>query len=213
MKRFCPQRGARKFLPLPVFLLSLSIFASGCFREPESARKTVPEGARVYLQDRGLGDLSSVRESFALGDAIDYVNLDRNALETFPPELQALTGLKWLRLNSNRLSSLPDLSALVNLRRIYLRNNNFTQIPPELEKLPSLTDIDLSGNPISEVPEWLAKKEGLENLSFSATRIKRLPEDISAWKSLLSLQMGSLDISREEMARIRAALPKTAVVF
>ena len=194
--------------------LTLLAFAGGCFREPEPAYKTVPEGARVYLQDRALKDLSAVQDSFALGGEIDYVNLDRNELEAFPAELASLAGLKWLRLNSNRLSSLPDLSSLVNLRRIYLRGNNFTAVPETLKDLPALTDIDLSANPVAEVPDWLAQKKGLENLSFSDTRVKALPADLTAWKdTLLSLQLGGLSISAAEMARIRAALPKTAVAF
>ena len=198
---------------LVFFCAFLSLFASGCFDEPVPAYKTVPEGSRVYLQDKGLIDLSSCQEALALGEKIDYVNLDRNNLEVFPPELATLSGLKWLRLNSNRLSSLPPLEKLVNLRRIYLRENRFAAVPEALKDLPSLTDIDLSENPLEEVPEWLAKKENLENLSFSSTHIKKLPDDLSAWKSLLSLQMGDLNIDAAEMARIRKALPKTAIVF
>lgn len=194
-------------------LLAAALAVAGCFDEPVPAYKTVPEGARVYLSGKGLRDLSGCEEAFALGDAIDYVNLDRNELRELPAKIAGLKGLKWLRLNENRLSSLPDLSALANLRRIYLRANRFTSVPETLKDLPALTDIDLSGNPIESVPEWLAQKKGLENLSFNRTKLSRLPEDISAWRSLLSLQLGDLRLSAEEMARIRAALPDTAVVF
>ena len=111
------------------------------------------------------------------------------------------------------MNALPDLKALTLLRRIYLKNNRFATVPETLKDLPALTDIDLSANPITEIPEWLAKKQGLENLSFSRTMIKKLPSDISAWKSLKILQLGDLGLSREEMKRIREALPKTAVVY
>ena len=86
-------------------------------------------------------------------------------------------------------------------------------MPETLKDLPALTDIDLSENPLTEVPRWLAEKKGLENLSFSGTQIAALPDDLSAWRSLLSLQLGGLRLSAAEMARIRAALPKTAIVF
>ena len=105
------------------------------------------------------------------------------------------------------------MKALANLRRIYLKNNRFTSVPETLKDLPSLTDIDLSGNPISEVPAWLAQKTGLKNISFTRTMIQKLPEDLSAWQTLQSLQLGELNLSAEEMARIRKALPKTAIVF
>ena len=194
-------------------ILAACFVLAGCFDEPEPAAKTVPEGSRVYLQDKGLENLSGSAEAFKAGEQIDYVNLDRNKLKTFPPELLKFTGLKWLRLNRNSLSKLPDLSALVNLRRIYLRENHFTSVPEELKNLPALTDIDLSGNPIRTIPDWLAAKKGLEGLSFNGTLIEKLPDDISAWKSLKQLQLGDLRISPDEMKRIRKALPDTAIVF
>ena len=184
----------------------------GCFDEPTPACRTVPEGARVYLQDRSLKNLASHRDALK-PDLVDYVNLDRNEIEVFPQELVALTGLKWLRLNNNRLSTLPDISGLAALRRIYLRGNRFSEVPEALKSLPSLTDVDLSQNPVSEVPQWLVDKKGLENVSLSETLVKKLPEDLGGWKTLTSLQLGGLKLSAGEMARIRAALPKVAIVF
>ena len=191
---------------------ALALFA-GCFYEPVPAYKELPEGAHVYLGGRGLVSLDGVKDALAAGPAIVYLNLDRNALATLPPEIPSLTGLKWLRLNENKLSALPPLSQLSQLRRIYLRGNRFASVPEALKELPALTDIELSENPISEVPQWLAEKQGLKNLSFNRTALKRLPEDLSAWRSLASLQLGDLSLPKEEMARIRAALPSTAIVF
>ena len=189
-------------------VVALLVFA-GCFDEPEPAYKSVPEGARVYLKDQGLADL---RGQSLDASKIDYLNLDRNEL-TNVDEVASLVGLKWLRLNSNQLSALPSLGDLKSLRRIYLRDNKFAEVPETLKDLPALTDIDLSGNPVSEIPEWLAKKEGLQFLSFSRTKISKLPDDISAWKRLKALQLGDLQMTPEEMARIRKALPDVAVVF
>lgn len=86
-------------------------------------------------------------------------------------------------------------------------------MPATLKDLPVLTDIDLSGNPVGEVPQWLAEKRGLKNLSFSRTQVLKLPENLKAWKSLQCLQLGDLNISPSEMARIRSALPNVAIVF
>jgi Leucine-rich repeat (LRR) protein len=188
-----------------------SLLVAGCFDEPVPAYKTVPEGARAYLQERGFADFASASEGLD-PKVVDYINLDRNAVTNLDG-VAGFTGLKWLRLNENRLSSLPDLSPLVSLRRIYLRDNLFAEVPEQLRDLPSLTDVDLSGNPIREVPGWLAAKAGLEFLSFSRTQLERLPDDLSAWKDLKALQLGELRMSAEEMARIRKALPNVAVVF
>ena len=189
----------------------LCLAAAGCFDEPTPAYKTVPEGARVYLQAQGLMYHSPCQDALR-PDVVDYLNLDRNQL-TNVDAVASLAGLKWLRLNENRLAALPDLSGLKKLRRVYLRNNKFTQVPETLKDLPELTDLDLSWNDVTEVPDWLAKREGLENLSFTHTKIRQLPADLGAWRSLKSLQLGDLDLNPAELSRIRAALPNVAIVF
>ena len=194
--------GKAAFFAFPLFLFTLS----GCFDEPVPASKTVPAENRVYLSDKGLKDLPQVNAK------ADYLNLDRNQLEKVDG-VEKLTALKWLRLNGNKLTALPDLKPLVNLRRIYLRDNKFAEVPATLKDLPSLTDVDLSGNPIKEIPQWLAEKKGLKNLSFSRTQVKTLPANLDGWKTLQSLQLGELNLSAEEMARIRKALPDVAIVF
>ena len=188
--------------------LVLILGVTGCFNEPEPAYKSVPAESRLYLSDKGLGDLRAAD----LTKVGDYLNLDRNAL-TNVDSVATLSGLKWLRLNDNRLSALPDLKELVNLRRIYLKNNRFTAVPETLKDLPSLTDVELSGNPVKEIPAWLATKKGLKNLSFNRTLLTKLPDDLSAWATLQSLQLGDLNLSAAEMARIRATLPKVAIGF
>ena len=189
-----------------LFGYSIIVLLSGCFNEPEPAYKSVPAENRIYLSDKGLKAVPEVNAK------ADYLNLDRNQLEK-ADGVEKLTELKWLRLNDNKLSALPDLKGLVNLRRIYLRNNKFTAVPETLKDLPALTDIDLSGNPVKEMPQWLAEKKGRKNLSFSRTQVSKLPENLEAWKSLQCLQLGDLNISPAEMARIRSALPDVAIVF
>ena len=192
---------------LPFSLFLLSALLAGCFNEPEPAYKSVPAENRVYLSDKGLKEVPE------LNAKADYVNLDRNEL-TNVSAVAGMTELKWLRLNDNKLSALPDMKALVNLRRIYLKNNRFAAVPETLKDLPSLTDVDLSGNPIKEVPQWLAEKKGLKNLSFSRTQVTKLPDNLEAWRSLQCLQLGDLkNVSADEMARIRRALPNVAIVF
>ncbi|MBR1921845.1 MAG: leucine-rich repeat domain-containing protein [Kiritimatiellae bacterium] len=191
--------------------IALCFAVAGCFDEPAPAYKTVPEGARVYLQGRGFADFASARAGLDPA-LVDYLNLDRNAL-TNVDGIADFTHLRWLRLNGNRLSALPPLAALSSLQRVYLADNAFAEVPGELAELPALTSIDLSGNPLSRVPEWLAKKGNLEFLSLSRTRVEKLPDDLSAWRGLKMLQLGDLKLPPGEMARIRESLLDVAIVF
>ena len=216
---------------------AFSICLCGCFKEPRPAYETVPAETQVYLKGKGLEVLTTealmkdgvvyvggpeaqptnlASQVSTLDTAsLTYLNLDYNEL-TNVDALVSFTGLKWLRLNNNRLESLPDLSGLASLRRLYLRDNALASVPEFLrpENLPELDTLDLSGNPIAAVPDWLAQRKGLRHLSISDTAVTALPKDLSAWQSLKSLQLGGLRLgSLEELKRIRAALPDTAVVF
>ena len=216
---------------------AFSICLCGCFKEPRPAYETVPVETQVYLKEKGLEVLTTealmkdgivyvggpeaeptnlASQVSTLDPAsLTYLNLDYNEL-TNVDALVSFTGLKWLRLNNNRLESLPDLSGLGSLRRLYLRDNALESVPEFLrpENLPELDTLDLSGNPIAAVPDWLAQRKGLRHLSLSDTAVTALPKDLSAWQSLKSLQLGGLRLgSLEELKRIRAALPDTAVVF
>ena len=216
---------------------AFSICLCGCFKEPRPAYETVPAETQVYLKEKGLEVLTTealmkdgvvyvggpeaqptnlASQVSTLDPAsLTYLNLDYNEL-TNVDALVSFTGLKWLRLNNNRLESLPDLSGLASLRRLYLRDNALASVPEFLrpENLPELDTLDLSGNPIAAVPDWLAQRKGLRHLSLSDTAVTALPKDLSAWQSLKSLQLGGLRLgSLEELKRIRAALPDTAVVF
>ena len=189
-----------------------SALAAGCFNEPVPAERVVPKEARVYLTGKGLSDLSAQR-AVLRPEVVDYVNLDHNSL-TNVDEVASLENLKWLRLNDNRLTRLPNLSKLVKLRRIYIARNQFAEVPAELKELPQLESIDLSDNPIAAIPAWLAEKKGLLHLSLNRTRIRKLPADLSAWQTLKTLQLGDLTLEDpSDYARIRAALPNTAVVY
>lgn len=208
--------------------LAASLVA-GCFDEPVKADGRVAPESRIYLKD---GKLEKLTAAFILRDGLDangvklegrfasidpakveYLNLDRNALEDVDV-LSGFTALRWLRLNGNRLEKLPDLSALKSLESVHLQGNRFREVPQELAALPKLAVLDLSSNPISRIPDWLAKKKGMRHLNLSRTAIKSLPEDLSAWESLNSLQLGDLrELGESEMRRVRAALPRTRIVY
>lgn len=222
-----------------ILAVAASLLATaGCYDEPISAEATVPAEKRIYLKNTDLGHLTveTVYEKGLIYDSkwtnlssrisldkfkadglksVDYLNLDCNKL-TNAAAIVEFPALKWLRLNSNNLSSLPTngFARLSKLRKIYLADNRFTAVPKQLEELSSLKEIDLSGNiGIKEIPDWMAKKQGFEDLSFSGTSIEKLPEDLSAWRSLRLLRLGELKMSGGEMKRIREALPDTTVVF
>ena len=161
-----------------------------------------------------LNGMISIPDLSAWADSLDYLNLDDNSIREIPSEAANLKRLKWLRLNGNRIKELPaSLESLSNLRRIYLKRNSLTAVPEVIRKWTALEDVSLDGNPISSVPDWLVFMPKLRAVSLNDTRVSKLPDDLSGWKDLDMLSLGSCPISKDEMERIRKALPDVAIVF
>ena len=164
-----------------------------------------------YFASNGM---TSIPDFSAWADTLDYLNLDNNKIESVPDAVAKLTKLKWLRLNGNRIKELPtSLSALKDLRRIYLKRNQLQSVPEVVKEWTALEDISLDGNQISSIPDWLVAMPNLRAVSLNDTHISKLPDDLSAWKDLDMLSLGSCSVSKEEMQRIRKALPDVAIVF
>lgn len=147
-------------------------------------------------------------------ETLDYLNLDDNAISEVPEHVGKLTKLKWLRLNGNKIKALPAaLSSLTDLRRIYLKGCALTALPEVVQKLDKLEDLTLDGNPIKEIPQWLTTLPNLKTLSLNGTQVTKLPADLSAWKRLDFISLGGCPVHKDEMQRIRKALPDVAIVF
>lgn len=145
---------------------------------------------------------------------LDYLNLDDNAIAEIPAGVGALVKLKWLRLNGNKIKSVPaELASLKDLRRIYLCRNRLEAIPEVVKEWTAIEDVSFDGNPIREVPQWLVELPKLRAISLCGTRVEKLPADLSKWKKLDFIALSSCPVSKEEMQRIRKALPDVAIVF
>ena len=164
-----------------------------------------------YFASNGL---ESIPDLSAWAGTLDYLNLDNNAIKEIPAGVGSLKGLKWLRLNRNGIKEVPAaLATLKNLRRVYLKRNSLAAVPEVAKEWTALEDISLDGNPIATIPDWLVAMPNLRAVSLNDTRVSKLPDDLSAWKDLDMLSLGSCPIPKEEMQRIRKALPDVAVVF
>ena len=110
---------------------------------------------------------------FALVDCSDdgnvvALNLYRNRLKGFLPDLSALTHLEELNLYENQLSGvLPDLSSLTLLKVLILRNNKFTGPLPALNNLSQLEKASFYQNNLcGQIPE-LNSLTNLKQLDIS----------------------------------------------
>lgn len=164
---------------------------------------------RLYLSSCGLKEFPLAVSGLA---KLEYLNLDRNSIETLPDSLPL--SLKWLRLNNNRLSSLPDsIGSIAGLKRLYLNGNSLAALPESVSSLTSLEDVALGNNKLSEFPKALLSLQSLRNLDLRGNPLTSLPEDIGQLKNLRTLVLSHCGIPKEERKRIAAALPDCVINF
>lgn len=185
------------------------------------SERATPAVQREVLKIKGIKEfyfasngMKTIPDFSAWADTLDYLNLDYNAISEIPESVGKLTNLKWLRLNKNKIKELPaSLSSLKDLRRIYLKHNSLVAVPEVIKEWTALEDVSLDGNAITSIPDWLVTMPNLRAVSLNDTQISKLPDDLSPWKNLDMLSLGSCPIGKEEMQRIRKALPDVAIVF
>lgn len=111
------------------------------------------------------------------------LNLDNAGIEN-ADGIQFFESTGILRLRNNKLTSIPQLSFMKNLRRIYISNNQITTIP-NLSALYQLVDLYIINNKLTEIPT-IVNKTTLEFLTCSNNHITELP-NLSDLKNLKSL--------------------------
>lgn len=125
--------------------------------------------------------------------------------------LQYATGLTFLDLSFNRLSSLPAgiFDRLSNLQELILHNNRrssqISTLPTGIfDKLTNLTRLDLSGNNIETLPPGIFDRlSKLTQLNLSNNGLKTLPDGFANLAALEQLELASNSLS---------ALPASLVV-
>ena len=118
--------------------------------------------------------------------------LASNGLSGSLPDLSALTNLKTLSLSSNQLTgSIPDLGALTNLEELFLTSNLLTGPIQNLSALADLTSLDLGSNQLTGTIQGLSTLTNLETLSLDSNLLTGSFPDLSALTNLSSLSLGS----------------------
>ncbi|TMW46496.1 hypothetical protein DOY81_008424, partial [Sarcophaga bullata] len=92
-----------------------------------------------------------------LEDSLEYLDLERNYLNTVPGALRSLNRLKYLYLTSNNICQLQNLPENTeHLRVLSLSGNNFTMIPVVgLKNYTNLSYLNMGYNSITDIPEGI----------------------------------------------------------
>jgi len=136
---------------------------------------------------KNITAMYSVPEPIDLDDPLfnppnlKYLNLNSNKYSTIPENIGKLKKLEILDVSYNNLISLPKaIGDLESLKFLYLNYNLITSIPDEIGNLKNLIHTNLSHNEIINIPSSLGNLENLEELYLESNLIDDyLPESLN----------------------------------
>lgn len=133
----------------------------------ETAQTAALPLTRLSIGEMSVGNLT--QDMLAQFHHLLVLDAAFSDLEWIEPQLfNHLIRLETLHLEAGRLTVVENLSALKNLRRIYLQRNRLRRVVV-LADLYSLVFVDLSHNRISHVPAfWL---DGFRHLQVNLCRV------------------------------------------
>jgi len=118
----------------------------------------------------------------------------RNNKLTSLPQLSSMKNLRRIYINGNKITSIPNLSALYQLIDLFIGNNKITSISG-LETITTLQYFNFAGNRITTIPD-LSQLVNLKTLSVGFNPLTAVP-DLSA-----NVNLQQLDISNSEISSI-----------
>ncbi|XP_055377292.1 chaoptin [Condylostylus longicornis] len=88
-------------------------------------------------------------------NTLEYLDLERNRLQSVPGAIKKLNKLKYLYLTANQIAHLSNLPEIpYNLRVLSISGNNFTTIPIDiLKNYTELSYLNIGYNMIADIPE------------------------------------------------------------
>lgn len=138
------------------------------------------------------------------------LNLSSLRLLALPYSVRRLKHhLKWLRIDSNRLTELPDWFAeLSELETLEVSHNELLALPNSIAELRDLRRLYVWANQLTEGPEFLGTLRLLESLNLGGNQLRELPESIFNLTELRELsvrhnQLASLSASVTRLKKLR----------
>lgn len=129
--------------------------------------------------------------SYLLTDVSLYerVNAAFNAITAVPHDFPLrLPHLRYLNLNSNYLSELPESIALLfHLSELHVAHNRLSSLPRNIVHMRSLQVLDLSHNRFTQLPDSVGRISSLQRLNVSDNRLQSLPTSLAQCRSLTVL--------------------------
>lgn len=174
---------------------------NGLIATPVAQVAEIGAGRITALRLQGL-KLATLPAQIGALDALEYLVLSDNLIDSLPAALWDLDRLVELDLGGNRIASLgAGVGRLKSLLFLGMRANALTALPDSLFALPHLETLLLAGNILDTLPESVANLAFLRYLDLSGNALRALPFTVAAMEAL-----DSLDLTGNEIASLPASI-------
>jgi len=142
--------------------------------------------SRLSLDETGISKLP--HDLHRLG--LFAIDLNRNALHSFPEPLFECSTLTTLNLQHNAITHLPDsFHMLTNLTRLDVWGNDVDSVGPSIAQLSQLHRLDLNRNGVVWLSNSIGECENLQILLIQNGFLTSLPSSIGELKNITHMDL------------------------
>ncbi|WP_060477853.1 NEL-type E3 ubiquitin ligase domain-containing protein [Pseudomonas monteilii] len=169
----------------------------------------------LHIEGERVGSLPVLPAGIDFGHIRQLTLRDMDLTHIDEDFLRRFSGLRELRLQDNRLTSLPaGLERLTSLRTLNLAGNRLTLDASGVSRLAMLSmlrELDLSANPLGNVPD-LSRLQHVRVLSLRATGLQTIPSARELpWRGLTDLRENQIRQVTGHVASLQARLHRLAL--
>lgn len=149
-----------------------------------------------------------LNEAYKQPHNVHSLSISRDSSTTLPEKLNSLTYLRYLEWNTGYLTTISAvIGSIPQLEYLDVQYNKVSVISPEIRKAGKLVELDLRHNRLTAIPDEICELDSLKYLGLSVNNISRLPDNIHRLSKLNTLDIRANPIDKQEIERIRKALP------
>lgn len=161
-----------------------------------------------------LTAFTSISEAMKNPEQVIKLELRKNKLKEFPPEIFKMVNLQYLDLSKNNIREIPhEIGELKNLQYLSLSKNKLENFPMEIGELTNLYYLNANQNELTSLPSSIGNLTNLRNMDLWSNFIETYPTEMKNLKYLQVLDLRIIIISDAEQTRLQGLLPQTKIEF
>lgn len=144
------------------------------------------------------------------------LNRSNQGLTNVTAAIYGETATTELILSNNNIKTLPgEMGKMKNLITLKIDHNLLEgSLIGEIRQMSQLRSLDVSYNKMTGMPAELGQLSNLESLNYSHNNITGLPNELANLKNnLKEFNLTGNPLSQDQLAKLRARLPNTTIIF